>query len=68
VTNSFQNSWKQRADYLMELLRTGILKGMEQEIGHVLISIVKGTAQAICSVYKITIIQSFYKSTYTFIN
>ena len=30
----------------MELLSTGILKGMEQEIGHVLISIVKGTAQA----------------------
>lgn len=46
VTTSIENSWKQRADYLMELLRTGILKGMEQEIGHVLISIVKGTAQA----------------------
>jgi hypothetical protein len=45
VTTSFENSWKQRADYLMELLRTRILKGMEQEIGHVLISIVKGTAQ-----------------------
>lgn len=46
VTTSIENSWKQRADYLMELLRTGILKGMEKEIGHVLISIVKGTAQA----------------------
>ena len=45
MTTSFENSWKQRADYLMELLRTRILKGMEQEIGHVLISIVKGTAQ-----------------------
>jgi hypothetical protein len=29
VTTSIENSWKQRADYLMELLRTGILKGME---------------------------------------
>ena len=46
VTTSIENSWKQRADYLMELLRTGILKGIEQDIGHVLISIVKGTAQA----------------------
>jgi hypothetical protein len=46
VTTSIENSWKQRADYLMELLRTGILKCMEQAIGHVLISIVKGTAQA----------------------
>jgi hypothetical protein len=32
VTTSIENSWKQRADYVMELLRTGILKGMEQEI------------------------------------
>ena len=46
AVTTIENSWKQRADYLMELLRTGILKGMEQEIGHVLISIVKGTAQA----------------------
>jgi hypothetical protein len=46
VTTGIENSWKQRADYLMELLRTGIVKGMEQDIGHVLISIVKGTAQA----------------------
>ena len=46
VTTSIVNSWKQKADYLMELLRTGILNGMEQEIGHVLISILKGTAQA----------------------
>ena len=46
AVTTIENSWKQRADYLMKLLRTGILKGMEQEIGHVLISIVKGTVQA----------------------
>jgi hypothetical protein len=46
VTTSIENSWKQRADYVMELLRIELLNGMEQEIGHVLISIVKGTAQA----------------------
>jgi hypothetical protein len=46
AVTTIENSWKQRAHYLMELLRTGILKGMEQEIGHVLISIVKGTVQA----------------------
>ena len=42
AVTTIENSWKQRANYLMELLRTGILKGMEQKIGHVLISIVKG--------------------------
>jgi hypothetical protein len=44
VTTNIEHSWKQRADYLMELLRIGILNGMELEIGPVLISIVKGTA------------------------
>jgi hypothetical protein len=42
AVTTIENSWKQRANYLMELLRTGILKGMEQKIGHVLISNVKG--------------------------
>ena len=42
AVTTIENSWKQRANYLMELLRTGILKGMEQKIGHVLISIIKG--------------------------